>query len=310
MDIRRHAASRLSVKVSLRHVLACGVVFAVAQVAACGSRVSVGHGQADVAGMGGSSVLPDHAAQGGSGSTMASAGGVAPGDGSAGLGSPGAQAGGPAGASCTGSLAAVNRALEPTCPVSLCEARAWAATSCSSPSGVLGASEQYCADRKTISFDLGDGVTKTCVYTTKALTAPNGGIIINIGSAAADGDLVGVLVTDVRERFCEGASKTISAGELPATVCTNSLRPSCQRATNSGDAGASNGDAGASNSGAPEEPVRACFDNLSGTCQPCCPASPPDCSDKPDGYPGYGCSPSWGSYCSCSCNRGQWICPC
>jgi len=60
----------------------------------------------------------------------------------------------------------------------------------------------------------------------------------------------------------------------------------------------------------------------------CCPdAVPPDCSTKPDGYPGYFCTPpcethpdaGWscsqrggvvGSYCECTCQGGSWQCGC
>lgn len=58
--------------------------------------------------------------------------------------------------------------------------------------------------------------------------------------------------------------------------------------------------------------------------QACCPDSaPPDCSTKPDGYPGFGCTPNCaqypdagfpcsgaGSYCTCSCQGGSWQCGC
>src|SRR6478752_5829928 len=41
-------------------------------------------------------------------------------------------------------------------------------------------------------------------------------------------------------------------------------------------------------SDAPDPSVVACFNALNGTCQPCCPATPTDCSDKPVGYPAIG----------------------
>ena len=53
-----------------------------------------------------------------------------------------------------------------------------------------------------------------------------------------------------------------------------------------------------------------CMNSFSGMPEPCCPKTPPDCSTKPDGYPGYGCTPSPGSFCSCTCEGGQWLCGC
>jgi len=44
--------------------------------------------------------------------------------------------------------------------------------------------------------------------------------------------------------------------------------------------------------------------------QPCCPNTPPDCSDKPDFYPGYLCVPAPQSYCGCACQSGRWECAC
>jgi hypothetical protein len=58
--------------------------------------------------------------------------------------------------------------------------------------------------------------------------------------------------------------------------------------------------------------------------EPCCPdPAPPDCSDKPEGYPGFMCVPNCeaypdagypcsigGSYCTCKCSGGKWACFC
>lgn len=43
---------------------------------------------------------------------------------------------------------------------------------------------------------------------------------------------------------------------------------------------------------------------------PCCPEGGFDCSDKPNGYPGYGCTPFDDSFCSCVCREGQQSCAC
>jgi hypothetical protein len=42
----------------------------------------------------------------------------------------------------------------------------------------------------------------------------------------------------------------------------------------------------------------------------CCPDPAPDCSDEPDGFPGYACTPPTNPYCSCSCQGHVWWCGC
>lgn len=42
----------------------------------------------------------------------------------------------------------------------------------------------------------------------------------------------------------------------------------------------------------------------------CCPEPAPDCSDKPDGYPGYHCVSRDNQYCSCACQSAKWTCAC
>ncbi len=52
---------------------------------------------------------------------------------------------------------------------------------------------------------------------------------------------------------------------------------------------------------------------------PCCPADPPDCTGKPNGYPGYICTPDCANYqdagqsCAqawfaCNCQNERWMC--
>ncbi len=43
---------------------------------------------------------------------------------------------------------------------------------------------------------------------------------------------------------------------------------------------------------------------------PCCPDPVPDCSDKPDPYPGFFCTPRDAPYCSCNCQQHTWTCGC
>jgi hypothetical protein len=43
---------------------------------------------------------------------------------------------------------------------------------------------------------------------------------------------------------------------------------------------------------------------------PCCPEGTLACVDKPDGYPGFGCTPRDGSLCSCICDEAMQVCAC
>lgn len=47
-----------------------------------------------------------------------------------------------------------------------------------------------------------------------------------------------------------------------------------------------------------------------GQLTPCCPEAKLDCSGKPDGWPGFGCTPGQDSFCSCTCQGGQQVCGC
>ena len=47
-----------------------------------------------------------------------------------------------------------------------------------------------------------------------------------------------------------------------------------------------------------------------GALTPCCPAANLDCAGKPDGYPGFGCTPGENSFCSCSCYGEMQTCGC
>jgi hypothetical protein len=42
----------------------------------------------------------------------------------------------------------------------------------------------------------------------------------------------------------------------------------------------------------------------------CCPDPAPDCTNEPDGYPGYFCVSRDNQYCSCSCQQHAWSCGC
>jgi len=70
------------------------------------------------------------------------------------------------------------------------------------------------------------------------------------------------------------------------------------------------GGSSASDSGTPHDGGALCFNAFDHMQHPCCPETTPDCTNEPDGYPGYGCTPSPGSFCACTCERGQWTCGC
>jgi hypothetical protein len=53
-----------------------------------------------------------------------------------------------------------------------------------------------------------------------------------------------------------------------------------------------------------------CFNAFDQMPEPCCPEATPDCTSKPDGYPGFACTPNPGSFCSCTCEQGGWLCGC
>jgi hypothetical protein len=165
---------------------------------------------------------------------------------------------------------------------------------------VSKASELSCVDKlRALTLEMGNGVSKTCIYAATTQLGGDFGSMPNF----ADGPLVGATVTDAGNHFCDDTSATISAGQqLPSECAQRSL---CDQTLNSGAGGAPD-------DGSPEQPVRACFNRLSSTCGPCCPATTPDCSDKPGGFPGYSCTPADipASFCSCACGAGEWMCGC
>ncbi len=255
-------------------------------------------GTGNEAGAGGASGQP----QGGTGNE-AGAGGTSgqPQGGTAGGGST----------PCEGTLDEVSRAWGVECPASDCEARAWA-TCEKLPAEVKSSRSKHCTFSRSdliraneITLDLGNGRGKSCYYESNHLV-----------HAAAWG--VGPL-------YCNATSAQITAGapivcgsggtifNLPATTL-------CDRTSFNGAAGASQGGAGGAGSGnsagAPSSPEAKCLNRFADVCQPCCAAQAPDCTDKPDGYPGYDCTPLattdniYYDYCTCSCSGGNWRCAC
>lgn len=222
--------------------------------------------------------------------------GGASGSGSSGdAGSSGGQAG-----SCMGSLEGVSKAARFACPPALCDATAWAMASCSLWVSVSAATGRACPGLSAFTLTLTDGETETCIYKH----TPSGN---DLSGPMLDGALVGVRVTANDQRFCAGAADAISAGQpLPSDCAEPQPGTLCDRAAASSSGSTpSNDDAAA---------PAACPDAFSSSCAPCCPALKPDCADKPDGYPGYSCTPaptsSGASFCSCGCSAGQWQCGC
>jgi len=201
--------------------------------------------------------------------------------------------------SCTGSLESVSKLARFVCPPTLCDAMAWAMASCSSWSSVQVATDQACAGLSAFELELMGGETETCIYVDER--TPFGG---GASGPMLDGALVGVRVTADDQRFCAGTADAISAGQSLPSNCTEP-EPSklCDRASS-----------GATPTGDDAAPPAACPDAFSSSCAPCCPAIMPDCAGKPDGYPGYSCTPaptnSGASFCSCGCAAGEWQCGC
>lgn len=230
--------------------------------------------------------------------------GGTPGRGDAGMGAGGSDAdagvGGGEMASCTDSLETVSTLTGFACPKTLCDAEAWATASCSLWSSVSAADVQRCPDLLAFTLTLDHGETQTCVYANPSTSMWFG--------AKLDGALLGAAVTAKDQRFCAGTADAISAGQQLSSSCSEpSLGKLCTRSSSAkGGAEPSNDDA---------RPPAACPNAFSSSCEPCCPAAKPDCTDKPDGYPGYNCTPApsgeeGASYCSCSCYAGDWQCLC
>jgi hypothetical protein len=120
-------------------------------------------------------------------------------------------------------------------------------------------------------------------------------------------------------------SNDAGAGATPAGGSAGEAGAAGQHVGGSGNASSSPGDGYAGDCGIPgvagalstgaEPPPATCYSAGKGTCLPCCPTKPPDCSTLPDQYPGYDCAPAPGkspdlSYCACRCHDGEWLCAC
>jgi hypothetical protein len=175
--------------------------------------------------------------------------------------------------------------------------------SCSLWVSVNAASGRFCSGLSAFTLTLMDGETETCIYADKRAppgSEPSSGPML-------DGALVGVRLTADDSRFCAGTSDAISAGQPQPLDCAE---PPPSQLCDRGSTASSGATPTSDDAAAPA----ACPDAFSSSCAPCCPASKPECGGKPDGYPGYSCTPAPSngspSYCSCGCSAGEWQCGC
>jgi len=185
---------------------------------------------------------------------------------------------------CVGTLEQASQALGFSCPKALCAARVLAANCRALPRGMLKTATHGCAESSAlqgVSFELSATRRKVCFYAQqKKWDEPQ---------------LVGVDAWDDQARYCSGTAARISAGRV-RTECIGPI------------------DSTACDLEHPEQsqpqlggPPRACF--LINSCEVCCPDVAPDCSDKPDGYPGYECArPAPDNINPCVCRAGRWSC--
>ncbi len=200
---------------------------------------------------------------------------------------------------CTEKLATVSKVLDLECPAEVCAGTVIASNCGALPDSVVRTSEAFCDhsglyDRVlSLTFELSGGRRKACYYQRE-----------NYDKLAL---LVGAEAWDNTESFCAGTDTHVRVGTAPEA---------CERARSTTLCDLQN-----PANGAPVDPnvaPRGCFDGFSSSCEPCCDGTEDkkvDCTGKPDGFPGYECTPHpddhYGpSYCSCSCQSEGWECAC
>jgi len=219
--------------------------------------------------------------------------------GSARAGSAGEIIGSAGAGACVGSLSEVVAAEWGDCPPLLCDALVAVEDSARVPAGAL-TQVGVCGMLRSITVDYGTH-GKTCYYPL----------------VGGDSKLVGAAAWDDTPRYCDGTSSRIVAGKI-AGDCMNRNESAtvCDYSSSPGDAsGGADGGAGFGSGGAPPNVApTTCQNAFSNSCEPCCPTEPPDCTDKPNGYPGfghdYGCTQGPNSFCSCGCVSERWVCGC
>ena len=208
---------------------------------------------------------------------------------SAAPGSAGAAQGGgapqDAGDECLGTLDEASHAWGFGCPASLCDATSIAACS-SLPSGIARSAQTYCLEMNGITFDVSDTQGKACYY-------------------GNNGVLAGAAAWDSSNSYCHGTASRITSLSLDG----------CEHSQSTALCDPANADGSSAGGGGPTDAGPLCFNLLDSSCTPCCPSTKPDCTGKPDGYPGYACTPGpsgaeGSAYCSCLCANGMWQCAC
>jgi hypothetical protein len=199
---------------------------------------------------------------------------------------------------CVGTLDEVAAAWWGHCPPTLCAGLVWAETCPAIPGETTEVGT--CGELRTISLEFGTH-GKACYY---QLTGLDGG----------EPKLVGAAAWDDTPTYCDQTSFRIKAGIIPGdcelsndfeVVCGSSLLGAPD------PSGGADGGAGADGDDTPPKAgPKACYDALSSSCQPCCPTETPDCTGKPNGYPGYRCTQAPNSSCSCACASEAWSCGC
>jgi len=205
---------------------------------------------------------------------------------------------GGAGAVCVAALDEV-AATWGHCPPTLCAGMVWA-ESCDELQPYAQTSVGTCAGLTVITLELGTH-GKACYYEQARATGK-------------EPKLVGAAAWDDTPHYCDETSFRIEAGTTPAAcgahtkpgeiVCDGSAAPNNASAGAGGEAGHESGDT------PPAAGPPACFNALSSSCEPCCVTPTPDCTGKPNGYPGYRCTPEPDSFCSCACTSEAWSCGC
>lgn len=197
--------------------------------------------------------------------------------------------GGSAAVGCTGPLDTVSALWGFACPTNICDVEAMAANCAGLPTNVTRLSiwKRTGVSYALVEFEFSGTHGKGCFYGT--------------------GNLMGAAAWDDVPTYCNGASRTIEAGSYDTSWRTSVSPRVCDGSTPTRDAGSP---VPSIDAGSPVVPPATCYDLFSSLCRPCCPDSPPDCTGKADGYPGYACTSTVNRYCSCQCYRGRWECGC
>lgn len=192
---------------------------------------------------------------------------------------------------CTGPINTVSALWGFACPINICDVEAMASNCAGLPTSVTRLSiwKYFPVSYELVEFNFSGTHGKGCLYARGNLTAASG--------------------WDDVPTYCNGTSRTIVAGTYDTSWVSQVTPRTCEANGSSRDAGpdAPSQDAEA---GAPVVPPATCFNLFSSTCQPCCPDPAPDCTGKPNGYPGYACTSMPDRFCSCQCYGGKWECGC